>query len=104
MDLEKIRHAFESVASNNQWQHLHSPKNLSMALTVEVGELLEHFQWLDEQQARNIKKDSVKQAEVAGEIADVFMYLLILSDKLDIDLESAVEDKLNKLKKRFGMD
>ena len=103
MDLDKIRQAFSVFADENQWRHLHSPKNLSMALMVEVGELLEHFQWLDEQSAKDIKNNTEKKAEVAGEIADVFMYLLVLSDKLEIDMEQAVIQKIAKLKERFGV-
>lgn len=101
MDLEKIRQGFAALADENQWGHFHSPKNLSMALMVEVGELLEHFQWLSDQESRDIKHHPDTQREVADEIADVFMYLLALCDRLDIDLEAAVQRKMNKLLQRF---
>lgn len=101
MELEKIRRRFSFLADERQWHRFHSPKNLSMALMVEVGELLEHFQWLDDQASLDIKDDPVKKNAVADEIADVFMYLLALSDKLEIDLETAVDRKMAQVIKRL---
>ena len=100
MDLEKIRQGFGFLADEQQWRHFHSPKNLSMALMVEVGELLEHFQWLTDEESRDLKNHPDKQTAVADEMADVFMYLLALSDRLDVDLETAVQRKMKKLLER----
>lgn len=102
MDLEKIRQGFSGLADEQQWGHFHSPKNLSMALMVEVGELLEHFQWLSDEESRDLKNQPEKQSEVADEIADVFMYLLALCDRLEIDLDVAVQRKMKKLLARFS--
>lgn len=63
-----------------------------MALSVEVAELLEHFQWLTE--ARSKSLDSEERDQVATEIADIQIYLVMLADKLDIDIASAVDAKL----------
>lgn len=104
MNLDKIRQGFTSLADENEWHPMHSPKNLVMALAVEVGELLEHFQWLDDQASRDLKNIPTDKAEVADEMADVFMYLLALADKLDIDLQIAAETKMEKLLQRFNLN
>ncbi len=79
-------------AAARDWDQFHSPKNLAMALSVEAAELLEHFQWLSEEQSRTLSPEKV--AEVETEMADVFIYLLRLSDKLGVDLMAAAERKL----------
>jgi NTP pyrophosphatase (non-canonical NTP hydrolase) len=79
-------------AAERDWEKFHSPKNISMALSVEVAEILEHFQWMTEQQSRELDQD--KQAEVSEELADAFIYLVRLADQLDIDLMAAAESKL----------
>ena len=87
-------------ASDRNWEQFHSPKNLAMALTGEVGELIEHFQWLKEE-------DSFMPEDKKGveeEIADVFLYLLRLSDRLDIDLLKVSEEKIKKNEKKYPVD
>ena len=73
-------------------EQFHSPKNLSMALSVEAAELLEHFQW-DTQEASN-QLDEEKMKLVRHEIADIFIYLLRICERLDIDLLSATKEKI----------
>jgi dCTP diphosphatase len=75
-----------------EWDQFHSPKNLASALVVESAELLEHFQWLTEDQSRRL--DSPKRDAVAAELADVLLYLLQLSGALGIDLVAAAQEKL----------
>ena len=79
-------------ADERDWAQFHSPKNLSMALSVECAELMEHFQWLTESQSR--KLGSKKLCEVEKELADVQIYLIRLSQVLGIDLMSVSRDKL----------
>lgn len=79
-------------AQERDWDQFHSPKNLAMAMMVEAGELLEHFQWLTEAQSENLSAE--KFQEVEYEIADVFIYLLRLSDKLNIDIIDAARRKM----------
>lgn len=90
--LEPLTQALRRFASERDWDQFHSPKNLAAALTVEAAELLEHFQWLTEEQSRNLAAD--KRAEVRQEMADVLLYLLQIADKLQIDLIAAAHDKL----------
>ena len=91
-EINNLTQQLREFAADRDWDQFHSPKNLSMALSVEASELLEHFQWLTEEQSRNLPKDKLDQVET--EIADVFIYLLRLSDKLGIDILDAAQKKL----------
>ena len=84
--------SLRDFARERDWEQFHAPKNLACALSVEAAELLEHFQWMTEEQSRALAGD--KKAQVAAEAADVFLYLLQLCDKLDIDLMDAAQRKL----------
>jgi NTP pyrophosphatase (non-canonical NTP hydrolase) len=79
-------------AAARNWEQFHSPKNLASALAVEAAELLEHFQWLTEEQSRNL--DPQRKQAVGQEIADVFLYLLQIADKLGIDVLQEAQNKL----------
>ena len=90
--LEQLRDNLRKFAIERDWDQFHSPKNLSMALIAEVAELVEHFQWLTEEQSHNLAPEKV--AEVELEIADIQIYLVRLADKLRVDVMAAVERKL----------
>ena len=90
--LDELAALLAEFARERDWDQFHAPKNLAMALAGEVGELLEHFQWLSERQSANLSAD-VKDA-VALEMADVLLYLVRLADKLDIDLGAAAVRKI----------
>lgn len=91
-DLRELRDALRHFAQERDWDRFHSPKNLAAALSVEAGELLEHFQWMGEDQSRRVDADT-KQA-LAHEMSDVLLYLVQLADKLDIDLLPAATAKM----------
>lgn len=93
MDIEGLQRTLAEFADERDWQRFHSPKNLAMALAGEAGELLEIFQWLTEAESGALAEDARIAAE--HEIADVLIYLLRLADRLDIDVEAAVERKLS---------
>jgi NTP pyrophosphatase (non-canonical NTP hydrolase) len=93
MNIKNIQKQLSDFADERDWDQFHNPKNLAMALSVEVSELIEIFQWLTPEQAEEIM-DSSQSDHVKEEVADVMIYLLRLADKLDIDLESAVNDKI----------
>lgn len=84
------------------WQQFHSPKNLSMALSVEASELVEIFQWLTEEESDAI--DDTKKDAVASELADIFMYSLLLADRLGIDIEDATRKKLKRNETRYPVE
>ena len=90
--LRDLADRLRQFAAERDWEQFHSPKNLSMALLVEVAEIAEHFQWLSEQQSREV--DGAKREEVAHELADSLIYLVRLADQLGVDLLEAAERKL----------
>ncbi len=92
-DLDEIKNKLRQFALARDWDQFHSPKNLSMALAVEASELLERFQWLSEEQSNNLTVEQHQAVE--EEMADVFLYLLRLADKLNINLLSAADDKIS---------
>ena len=94
--------ALRAFAAARDWEQFHAPKNLAAALSVEAAELLEHFQWLTNAQSQALSAD--KKAEVAAEAADVFLYLLQLTDKLGIDLIAAAQAKMLVNAQKYPVD
>ncbi|WP_226661067.1 nucleotide pyrophosphohydrolase [Microbulbifer aggregans] len=99
MDTEAICRAFDALGDEKGWQALHTPKNLAMALGVEVAELHRHFQWRSDGEIRTLM-DSGEGAQVAAELADVQMYLIKLAAALGVDLELAVQEKIRENSRR----
>jgi NTP pyrophosphatase (non-canonical NTP hydrolase) len=91
-DLESLRERLRAFAAARDWDPFHSPKNLAMALSVEAAELLEIFQWLTEEQSRNLAPAA--HAAASDEVADVLLYLVRIADTLGIDLIAAANRKL----------
>jgi NTP pyrophosphatase (non-canonical NTP hydrolase) len=86
--MKELKSKLRAFAEEREWKTFHSPKNLAMALSVEVAEIVEHFQWLTEEQSR--APSTEKREDIAREIGDVLIYLTRLADVLDIDpLEAA---------------
>tara|TARA_R110002072_G_scaffold5527_10_gene35440 strand:+ start:12227 stop:12634 length:408 start_codon:yes stop_codon:yes gene_type:complete len=100
--LEDLKLKLRKFAGDREWDQFHSPKNIAMALSVEVSELLEHFQWLTEEESKNL--DEAKLSEVADEIADVQNYLVRLADKLGIDILDAAAKKFVKNEAKYPAD
>lgn len=102
MNLTELQERLKSFTNKRDWERFHSPKNLSMALSVEAAELLEHFQWLTETQS--FSADSVDRDAVAKEIADIQIYLVLLADKLGVDIEHAVQEKIDENAEKYPAD
>lgn len=100
--LQDLAQRLQQFAAEREWQPFHSPKNLASALVVEAGELLEHFQWLTEDQSRAL--DAERQQAVASEIADVLLYLVQLSSALAIDPVAAAQAKLQANALRYPVE
>ncbi len=96
VDFSALEAALQKFADERDWQKFHSPKNLAMALTGEVGELVELFQWLSEEQSRSIAADPQTAQAVRDELADVLLYLVRLASVLGVNLNDAVVHKLKK--------
>ena len=97
-----LRDKLRTFVAERDWDQFHSPKNLAMALSVEASELLEHFQWLTEDQSRRLPPEKLDQ--VRDEMADVLVYLVRLADKLDVDLLDAAQKKIEKNALKYPAD
>ena len=93
--IKKIR----TFARDRDWEQFHSPKNLAMALSVEVAEVVEHFQWLTQEESSRL--DPAKLKEIQQEIGDVMIYLVRLADRLGIDPLQAADDKIQINEKKY---
>jgi dCTP diphosphatase len=100
MELEAFERELREFAAERNWGHLHTPRNLALALSGEVGELAAEFQWLTDEQATTLSGPDL--AAVAAELADVFTYLVRLADTLGIDLIESARDKLAVNRQRFA--
>ena len=102
MDIKKIEKVLKQFSVEREWEQFHSPKNLSMALSVEASELVEIFQWLTEEQSYALN-DSKKQ-HTKEEVADIAIYLLRICMKLDIDLEEAIFEKMKMNEEKYPVE
>ena len=100
--MEHLRNEIRTFIEERDWGKFHSPKNLAMALSVEVSEIVEHFQWLTEEQSRNLPPE--KLAELREEIGDVMIYLTELAQKLGIDPVEAAKAKVEINGKKYPAD
>jgi dCTP diphosphatase len=89
---DQLRDTLRAFTAARDWDQFHSPKNLAMALSVEAAELLEVFQWVTEADSRNL--EPAAKAAASEELADVLLYLILLSDELGIDPVAAAEHKM----------
>jgi dCTP diphosphatase len=101
-EIEDMTEALRKFSEERNWTQFHSPKNLASALSVEAAELLEHFQWLTEEQSTKLSRKELDA--VAEEIADVQIYLLQLADKLAIDIQKSVGQKMEKNASKYPID
>ena len=101
-DFYILRDRLKAFARERDWEQFHSPKNLAMALIVEAAELLEHFQWLTPEQSESLSGD--KRREVELEMADIFIYLMRMCERLDVDLLEVVEDKIKLNDEKYPAD
>ena len=99
MDIAELTRRLHAIRDHNEWRRFHSPKNLAMAASVEMAELVEIFQWLSEDQSRQLPAEQL--AHAGQEVGDIVLYLLLLCSELGLDLEQVVRAKLNDSERRF---
>ncbi|GAA5178910.1 nucleotide pyrophosphohydrolase [Rugosimonospora acidiphila] len=102
--LEDLRDQVRQFAHERDWEQFHNPKNLAMAMAAEAAEVLEIFQWLTAEQSSAIMTDPRTAEAVRHELADVLSYLLHLADVLEVDLGSALQEKLRINERRYPAD
>lgn len=98
-ELDELKQRLRDFAQARDWEQFHTPKNLAMALVAEAAEVVEHFQWLTSAESQAL--DPGRKAEVALELADVLLYLVMLADRLDVDLAEAARHKIALNERRF---
>lgn len=96
LDLQKLISHLRAFVRERDWEQFHTPKNLVMALSGEVGELTELFQWLTADESKAIMQDPKKAEAVRDELADVVVYCIRLCDQLGVDLSDAIWKKMAK--------
>lgn len=101
-EYDQLKMQLRQFAEERDWDQFHSPKNLSMALIAEAAELVEHFQWLTEEQSRSLEQNKLDQ--VQEELADIQIYLVRIADKLNVDLLGAVSKKIEANAKKYPSD
>ena len=101
MNMKNIENIIKNFSKERDWDRFHNPKNLAMALSVETAELVEIFQWLDEQESLTLSKD--KKEHLKEEVADISVYLLRICMAYDIDLEDAIVSKMKKNEKKYPL-
>ncbi|MBI8966165.1 nucleotide pyrophosphohydrolase [Pseudomonas aeruginosa] len=104
VDVRQLAAALERFAAERNWAQFHSPKNLVMALTGEVGELSEIFQWMDEEQSKDAVRHPDTAQAVQDELADVLMYLVRLASVLGVDLDAAARQKLEQNNRKYPVE
>ncbi len=103
MDLKNLIDKINAFSKARDWDQFHSIKNLAMALSVESSELLELYQWLSEEES-NDKSNKILMQKTKEELADILVYLLRISSKLEIDLEEAVLSKMEQNEAKYPVE
>src|SRR5690242_4743148 len=102
MDIAAVAGQLRRFAADRDWDQFHNPKNLAMAVAGEAGALLEVFEWLTPDQASELTQSQMRAVE--DEMADIAIYLIRLADKLSIDLEKVIAQKIEANNFRFPAD
>jgi len=102
--LSALKQHVLAFAREREWEQFHSPKNLSMALAAEAGELLEHFLWSTQEQSRVIVADPARRGRIADELADVVIYALEFANATGLDVAAAIETKMAANAKKYPVE
>lgn len=102
LTLADLQKTIRKFCDDRNWDQFHNGKDLSISLALEAAELLEHFQWKNE--AEVVQHLAEQKPEVAAELADVFYWVLLIANKLDIDLVEAFSDKMTKNELKYPID
>lgn len=94
-----LRNVIAEFVEERDWRQFHSPKNLSMALAIEAGELMEHFQWITTEDSRQLDED--QKREVGEELADVLCYAFAIANELQLDVASTMLQKMQKNRDKY---
>ena len=99
--IEELCTEMRKFVAERNWEQFHTPKNLAMSITIEAAELMEHFQWLTNEQSTELIGNQPGRSMVIDELADIMLYCISLINILDVDMGSAILDKLERNKNRY---
>ncbi len=100
--MEELQKLVVDFRDRRNWKQFHNPKDLSISLLLEASELLEHFQWKNPEEMSKHVID--KKEDIGEELADILYWVLLISNDLNIDIESAFKDKINKNEKKYPVE
>jgi len=100
--LNELRMRVNTFVEERDWAQFHSPKNLAMAMIVEASEVVEHFQWMTEQESKNLNAETKEQ--VGQELSDTFVYLLRIAEVCGVDLIEATNKKIDLNAKKYPIE
>jgi dCTP diphosphatase len=100
----ELRERVLAFVHERDWEQFHSPKNLSMALAAESGELMEHFLWAESKASLEVARDPKKRAAIEAELADVVIYALEFANICGIDVATAIETKMAANAKKYPIE
>lgn len=100
----ELRELVAAFIRERDWEQFHDPKNLSMAIATEAAELMEHFRWAKNDEARDLVKDTARRHEVGEELADILAFVLSFANTADIDLSEALRAKMTKNARKYPAD
>ena len=102
--IKELQEEYAEFKRKRDWEKFHYPKNIAISISIEASELMELFQWKDNVAIEKVKQDEKLMSKVRDELADVILYSLSMTQRLDIDIEEIVEEKLDENRERFDED
>ncbi len=99
-----LKELVRDFRNRRDWEQFHSPKNLSISIAIEAAELMEEFQWLSSEESQQLRQDEEGLTRLGEELADIIIYCLSFANSLDIDVTTAVMDKLSKNARKYPED
>lgn len=102
--LQHIKDRVLAFARERDWEQFHSPKNLSMAIAAEAGELLEHFLWMESETSRSVTRDPERMNRIREEIADIVIYCIEFANMTDTDLAAAISSKMQRNAEKYPVE
>ena len=102
--VSELRQLVNDFVERRDWHQFHAPKNLAMSMAIEAAELMEHFQWLTAEQSRALAETPEQLEAVGEELADVLCYALAMANELQLDLSTAIRQKMQKNEQKYPAD
>ena len=103
-DFKELENALEKFRDERDWSQFHSPKNISMALAIEASELMDIFKWDTERNSKGKMLEGISRQEAIDELADIIIYAIAFANRNNIDISSAIEQKMKKNEKKYPVD